>query len=511
MLFGPVEDLVEAQLFIDRAADHGLAALAENIAPPQIEGGLADVARGLVQQALDGEEGLGAAEAPLRSTGDVGAVFGLARDRRVGNVVGAAGAEPGELRHIGAEVFPPAAVEDHVDGKSLDIALIVHRQFLGQIAGVALEPHLELFKAVIGEADRLAAPIDRGDGEIEGEDRLVAPAEAAARIAGDQIDRVHRHRQFALGEHGQGAAYVVFRRLGADHQVQGPRPRIVPSEAALRLHEHGVHGLHGAFGAVALPLAGLGLLVNLPFNIKAEFRGIYFVALLIPAVEGIGEDILASRRIGDADKVGQRSKGVALLGQTPRLIDLEGRVELNDLVCRPEGRARCENQEGHGLPVKVGACATRHDKGPPEIARQFDLATQHLFAPVEFHVAVYLVGADDLVGDHIAVEHLSGLRLGRQQLEVQPREEPLHIRRPDDHHRLLGLRPAGHGRGVKITGIDPLSRHLGQAVDAIARLARSRRPALVVQRNNRIGLVRAKRHGRNHVHGKGYPRDGLDE
>src|SRR6266851_1668643 len=108
---------------------------------------------------------------------------------------------------------------------------------------VAFDACLELLIAIVCEPDRTAWKKHRGERDIEWERRMVATAEAAAKIGEMAFDarRLEGGTGFSQEERDRLGGFV--RRLHAEHDLEFLAAGVVPREPTFGLEKHRIDGL----------------------------------------------------------------------------------------------------------------------------------------------------------------------------------------------------------------------------------------------------------------------------
>ena len=137
-----------------------------------------------------------------------------------------------------------AAVQHMIGGKRLDLAgRAIDPDPRTHLEGMTFDTALELLIAVVRQPHRPAREEHRRQGHIERERRVIASAEAAAKMSEIGVDARRLERRARLAEQIGDSIGRLVRRLHAEHEFELSRFRAVPGEPAFRLEEHRIDGL----------------------------------------------------------------------------------------------------------------------------------------------------------------------------------------------------------------------------------------------------------------------------
>ncbi|MNG91921.1 hypothetical protein D3C79_508390 [compost metagenome] len=459
---GLVENLVQAQGAGRDRALGVLHARLQRVGAAQVDGIDAQAPGDLIHHHFGGGHGLQGAVAAHRAGLDATGVIGSDRQVVLRHVVDRLRRRGPHRCHRRAVVDTPAAVAAHVGAEDLEaVVLLVHRQLVADIEGMALDAALELLVAVVGQADRHTGAIQRGHGGVEDEDVVVFRAVAHG-IARVHVQRVQGEARRL--DHVHAFLRHFERALGRDHEVQRAAGRVVPAVAVVRLQRGGFDGRRLVALVEHQPVLGRVVqLLGHALGVEQPLLGqvAVLVGLLRPhrlAVENGGEqhgilqagELIVVERRGTAHAhEAEAAVGVALVQRRLGAIADRLVVELQLALGLAEALEVVPDQDRHRV-----ADEHRHLAGRQQRVGRVGLGPGD--------AVLFQVGrGNDAVR----------LQVGAKQAEVMAGIDTVGLGRLEQQRMALLRGPAGHVLGTDVAGEHLVAAHLGQGIVTETRLA----------------------------------------
>ncbi|MNF67751.1 hypothetical protein D3C84_495740 [compost metagenome] len=468
VLGGLVENLVQAQCTGGNGALGVLHAGLEDVLPAQLDGVHAQALGHLVHHHLGGGHGLQGAVAAHGTGFDAAGMVGGGGQVASRQVVDGLRGGCAHGGHGRAVVDAAAAVDIHVRAEDLERQVVLlHRQLVVHVEGVALDTALELLVAVIGQAHRYTVAVHRGQGGVEDEDVVVLGAVSHG-VAGVHVqlrDLEARRRQHVRGllGHFEGA-------LGGHDEMQGAAGGVVPAVAVVR------------FQGSRLDRLGLEALVE---DHPAFRRGRQLLLHLLGVEQALGGQV--------SGRVARSPGGFSLADQREQHAVLEAGEAV-----RVKGRGAANANETEAA---IGVALVERGLGavadhllveledvlrPAVTVEVFPDQQRHRMADEHRHLALGQKGIGAVAfreGDAIAREvggghHAVGFQLIAQHGQVEALVELIGTGCLEQQGMALLLRPTGHVLGADVTGEDLAATDLADPVDAPAGLAARGVPGL---------------------------------